>query len=62
LEPIQLPMTNQMPALSRWDKEEFDPAVRKGVRILPTPQMDGFFVARFRKKEAENGPDPTPCR
>ena len=51
LEPVQLSLTNQMPALSRWGKEEFDPAVRKGVRILPTAQMDGFFIARFRKKE-----------
>ncbi len=51
LEPIQLPMTNQMLPLTRWGKEEFNPAVRKSIRILPTPQMDGFFVARFRKKE-----------
>lgn len=49
LGPIQLPVTNQMPALSLWEKEEFDPAVRKAIRILPTPQMDGFFLAKIRK-------------
>ncbi len=49
LEPVSLPLTNQMPALARWEKEEFDPSVRKAVRILPILQMDGFFVAKIRK-------------
>ncbi|MCM8794932.1 MAG: RsmB/NOP family class I SAM-dependent RNA methyltransferase [Candidatus Omnitrophica bacterium] len=50
LEPVCLPFPNQMPGLGRWEKEEFDPRVRRAVRLIPTAEMEGFFVARLRKK------------
>lgn len=49
LEPIELRLTNQMPGLSRWEKETFAPVIRRSIRILPTPLMEGFFLARIRK-------------
>ncbi len=51
LEEIRLPLTNQMAGLSRWQKEGFDPSVRRAVRIMPTRDMEGFFVAAIRKRE-----------
>ena len=49
LEKITLPFPNQMPGLSSWDGEAFDPAVRRSLRILPTGQMEGFFITKLRK-------------
>ena len=50
LEPITLPFANWLPGLRRWDKHVFDPSIERARRILPTDEMEGFFLARFRKK------------
>ena len=50
LERFQLPFPNLMPGLLQWDKESFHPSLRNAVRILPTPLMEGFFLARLQKK------------
>lgn len=50
LEPVTLPFSNQMRGLLSWRKEIFSPAVKNAVRILPTADMEGFFVAKLKKK------------
>ena len=50
LEPIQFPISNQMSGLVSWGKERFHPSLKKAVRIFPNHQMEGFFIARIRKK------------
>jgi NOL1/NOP2/sun family putative RNA methylase len=50
LENISFSLPNQMAGLGTWDEKTFHPSVRKSVRILPNAQMEGFFVARLRKK------------
>ncbi|MBI2167272.1 MAG: RsmB/NOP family class I SAM-dependent RNA methyltransferase [Candidatus Omnitrophica bacterium] len=42
---------NPMHGLSAWEEKNFHPSVRNSIRILPTVQMEGFFVASLRKKE-----------
>ena len=49
IEKIHLPLTNQAPGLAQWESENFHPAIRAAVRILPTATMDSFFLARIRK-------------
>ncbi|GAB4137457.1 MAG: RsmB/NOP family class I SAM-dependent RNA methyltransferase [Thermogutta sp.] len=49
LEPISLPVDNLQPGLARWGEHAFHPAVISAVRILPTEEMDGFFLCRLRK-------------
>lgn len=53
IEKAPLPFPNQMPGLAQWDEgkgiERYDPSVRNAVRILPTPLMEGFFIARLQK-------------
>lgn len=44
-------LANQMPGLSTWEGESFHPSVRNSVRILPTFQMEAFFIAALRKRE-----------
>lgn len=41
---------NQMRGLMRWERRDFHPSLKKAVRILPTSEMEGFFIARIRKK------------
>jgi 16S rRNA (cytosine1407-C5)-methyltransferase len=52
MEAVRLLFTNQMPGLGSWEGEQFHPSVRKSVRILPSSQMEGFFVARIIKRKA----------
>ncbi len=49
VEPVALQLTNTAAGLSRWDKWEFNPAVRLTKRVLPGPEMEGFFLAKLRK-------------
>ncbi len=37
--------------LKKWKEKEFHPGVQKAIRILPTSEIEGFFVAKLRKKE-----------
>lgn len=50
LEPVELPGVPVQPGLSRWEGASFQPAVRATARVLPGAQMDGFFIARLRKR------------
>jgi 16S rRNA (cytosine1407-C5)-methyltransferase len=50
VEKIHLSFPNQTAGLTRWEGEEFHPAVRAAVRVIPTSLMEGFFLARIRKK------------
>lgn len=50
LENIAFSLPNQMAGLGAWEDKTFNPSVRKAVRILPSAQMEGFFVACLRKK------------
>ena len=48
---ITLPISNAMPGLAGWDGKTFHPTVRNAVRILPSEEMDGFFLCLLRKTE-----------
>jgi len=49
--PLPLPVEGMVSALSEWDGHVFPDAVRHARRILPSPQMEGFFVCLIRKRE-----------
>lgn len=49
IEPIQLPIGNQMTGLDQWAGKPFDASLHQAVRILPSATMDGFFMCRIRK-------------
>lgn len=50
IEKIDLPVPNRMPGLWDWGEKKFQPGVRNSVRILPDDRMEGFFVAKIRKR------------
>ncbi|NTV31518.1 RsmB/NOP family class I SAM-dependent RNA methyltransferase [candidate division WWE3 bacterium] len=42
--PIDIDLPNRVPALTSWQSTSFDPQVKNGLRIMPSPEMEGFFV------------------
>ena len=38
-----------VPALKAWKEKNFHPDINKAVRLMPTAEIEGFFVAKIRK-------------
>lgn len=51
VEPVQVSLPNIVPGLTVWQGREFDPSLRLACRILPTDEMQGFFLCRLRKND-----------
>ncbi len=49
LEPIPLGLSNCLPGLVEWEGKALHPSLKLTRRIVPTEEMEGFFVARLRK-------------
>ncbi len=48
--PIDLPVDNTMPGLLQWEKKSFAPSLSRSRRILPTREMDGFYLVLIEKE------------
>lgn len=57
LEHPGLSLPNAVSGLSSWQKQAFQPAIAQTRRILPTPDMEGFFVARLKKVKSQKTDD-----
>ncbi|MBY4678053.1 RsmB/NOP family class I SAM-dependent RNA methyltransferase [Marinobacterium arenosum] len=49
VEPVELPFDNWLPGVTQWGKKTLDPQVERTVRILPSAEMDGFYISKLRK-------------
>ena len=49
VEPITFDQPNTMPAVTSWNGEFYNPAVKGALRVMPNHYMEGFFVCRIRK-------------
>jgi 16S rRNA (cytosine1407-C5)-methyltransferase len=58
VEDIKIPLPSHTRGLSAWGDLKFDPGVVKSIRVLPTPDMEGFFVAKLTKTESVESPEP----
>lgn len=47
-----LPITNIQPGVTQWGKKKLHADLSKTKRILPTGDMDGFYLALLRKKRS----------
>ena len=56
IEDISIPLPLHTRGLTAWGDLKFDPSVVKSVRVLPTPDVEGFFVAKFRKTKTLERP------
>ncbi len=52
IEAVRLPVPNTMPGLTRFEDKRWQESLRRAVRILPTAEMEAFFIARLRKSAA----------
>ncbi len=52
IEAVGLKMGGLQPGLARWERKEFSPRVRETSRILPSKVLEGFYVAKLRKKRS----------
>jgi NOL1/NOP2/sun family putative RNA methylase len=51
--PCTLPIRNRQQPLRAFDGTRYHTAVQQAMRILPSETMEGFFVAKLRKKRTE---------
>lgn len=49
-EKIYFPGVASYPIVAEWKGKVFNELVKKGLRVLPGDDMEGFFVAKFKKK------------
>src|SRR5690606_35487419 len=47
--PIDLDVPGRRPGLRSWDGQQLHPDLADAIRILPSEQMEGFFVCKLRK-------------
>ncbi|HMB91468.1 MAG TPA: RsmB/NOP family class I SAM-dependent RNA methyltransferase [Rhodothermales bacterium] len=55
LEPLGLDLDNLLPPLGEWKGKRFKLDLSHARRLLPTPTMEGFFIAKIRKEEGTAG-------
>jgi tRNA (cytosine49-C5)-methyltransferase len=58
LEEISIPLPLHTRGLAGWGGLRFHPSMGKAVRILPTADIEGFFLARLRKTGSLEPPEP----
>ena len=54
IEPISFAVPASLPGLAAWGGVSFHPSVTRSLRLLPTPEREGFFTARLRKLKPVN--------
>ena len=47
--PVAVPNIKTYATLAGWSGRPFDARIRDCARILPTPEMEGFFIAKLKK-------------
>ncbi len=51
LEAVTVPVPSAMPGLTAWEDASYQPALSRTVRVLPTAELEGFFIASLRKTQ-----------
>jgi len=58
VEKISIPLPTYIQGLTRWGDLKFDDQVVQSVRILPTPDVEGFFAVKLKKVKSVPTPEP----
>ncbi|KKT25443.1 MAG: RNA methylase, NOL1/NOP2/sun family [Candidatus Magasanikbacteria bacterium GW2011_GWA2_43_9] len=48
--PVVLPGVDTLPIMKEWNGKTLSPEVQKCLRVKPTKDMEGFFIAKLQKK------------
>jgi len=46
---VNLPISNIQEGITKWEDKEYNPQVKKAIRILPEGAYSGFFFAKIKK-------------
>ena len=49
LEPVEFDTPNRVPNVASWNDKAFAPEISQCLRLAPSPAVEAFFVAKFRK-------------
>jgi 16S rRNA C967 or C1407 C5-methylase (RsmB/RsmF family) len=60
VEKINIPLPPFTSGLPGWEDLKFDSQVVHSVRILPGPDIEGFFAVRMKKNKSVPAPEPWP--
>ncbi|MBN1794579.1 MAG: RsmB/NOP family class I SAM-dependent RNA methyltransferase [Candidatus Omnitrophica bacterium] len=58
VEEIAAPFPNHMPGLTSWQGKKFDLRLTQALRVLPSAEMEAFFVCVIRKHDTGTGRTP----
>jgi|SRR5581483_1790180 len=58
IEDAAIPLPLHSRGLAAWGDLKFHPSVVKSIRVLPTPDIEGFFLARLKKTRSVEPPEP----
>ncbi len=58
IQDVALPLPPHTRGLAAWGDLKFHPSVVKSVRVLPTPDVEGFFVSKLGKTRQVEPPEP----
>jgi len=48
---VNLPIDNIQEGITKWEDKEYNPEVKKAIRILPKDAYSGFFFCKIRKND-----------
>jgi NOL1/NOP2/sun family putative RNA methylase len=49
IQPLRYNLPNQMPPLTTWNNRSFHSEIAECIRLLPSPQIEAFFVCKLQK-------------
>jgi 16S rRNA (cytosine1407-C5)-methyltransferase len=58
IEDIHIPLPLHTRGIAQWGDLKFHPSVVKSLRVLPTPDVEGFFAVKFKKVKSVPPPPP----
>ncbi len=53
VEKVEIKELKKLPAVMKWKDRKFDKSVKDTLRIMPTKEIEGFFVAKIKKKRLD---------
>jgi 16S rRNA (cytosine1407-C5)-methyltransferase len=51
IEQIDIKGLRPMPPLKEWNSKQIDPKINDTLRIFPTKEIEGFYIAKLTKKK-----------
>lgn len=57
IESISIDLPNRVPTVQAWNDRTYNPAVAQAIRLVPSEEIEAFFVCKVHKKQYRNHPN-----